>query len=59
MKSNYKIIAEAVRIEYNEKDGKLFLVFEVIDEVQKKNIKSNWVNDIEYKLIGKLLIEEE
>lgn len=58
MKKN--VIAEAVRIEHEEKTGKLFIVFEVKDEKYKQDIRKNWTNnDIEYRLIDKLLIKEE
>lgn len=56
---NKRILAEAVRIEYENKTGELFIVFKVKDEKFKQDIKSKWVNDIEYKLIDKLLVEEE
>ena len=54
-----KIVAEAVRIEHEEKTGKLFIVFEVKDEKYKQDIKKNWTQDIEYKLVGKFLVKEE
>jgi hypothetical protein len=54
-----KIVAEAVRIEYEEKTGKLFIVFEVKDEKYKQDIKKNWTQDIEYKLVDKFLVKEE
>lgn len=56
---NKRILAEAVRIEYENKTGDLFVVFKVKDEKFKQDIKTKWVNDIEYKLIDKLLVEEE
>jgi hypothetical protein len=56
---NKKILAEAVRLEYESKTGELFIVFKVKDEKFKQDIKTKWVNDIEYKLIDKLLVEEE
>jgi hypothetical protein len=56
---NKRILAEAVRIEYEQKTGELFIVFKVKDEKFKQDIKTQWVNDIEYKLIDKLLVEEE
>jgi len=58
MKPNEQIIGEAVRIEYEEKTGKLFIVFEIRDEKQKQDIKKNWADDIEYKLIDKSLVKE-
>lgn len=54
-----KVVAEAVRIEYEEKTGKLYIVFEVKDEKYKQDIKSNWTKDIEYKLVDKYLIQGE
>jgi hypothetical protein len=56
---NKRILAEAVRIEYENKTGDLFVVFKVKDEKFKQDIKTKWTNDIEYKLIDKLLVEEE
>jgi hypothetical protein len=52
-----KVVAEAVRIEYEEKTGKLFIVFEVKDEQYKQNIKKNWTKDIEYRLVDRFLVE--
>jgi hypothetical protein len=54
-----KVVAEAVRIEVEEKTGRLFIVFEVKDEKYKQDIKKNWVQDIEYRLVDKLLVENE
>lgn len=54
-----KVVAEAVRIEYEEKTGKLYIVFEVKDEKYKQDIKKNWMNDIEYKLIDRSLVLQE
>lgn len=52
------VVAEAVRIEYEEQTGKLYIVFEVKDEKYKQDIKKNWTKDIEYKLIDKTLVKE-
>lgn len=54
-----KVVAEAVRIEFEEKTGKLFIVFEVKDEKYKQDIKKNWTKDIEYRLVDKSLVENE
>lgn len=59
MKPDEEIIGEAVRIEYHENDGKLFIVFEIKNEKHKQDIKKNWVNDIEFRLIDKILIRNE
>jgi hypothetical protein len=52
-------VAEAVRIEYEENTGRLFIVFEVKNEKFKQDIKKNWTQDIEYKLIDKTLVKDE
>jgi hypothetical protein len=52
-----KVVAEAVRIEYEEKTGKLYIVFEVKDEKYKQDIRANWTKDIEYKLVDKFLVQ--
>lgn len=57
MKPNEQIIGEAVRIEYEEKTGKLYIVFEIKEEKHKQDIKNTWVQDIEYKLIDKFLVK--
>lgn len=59
MKNYEKKIAEAVRIEYDKNSGELFIVFKAIDEKFKNDVKTNWTNDIEYRLIDKYLIKED
>ncbi len=59
MKNHERVIAEACRIEVEEKTGRVFIVFEVKDEKYKQDIKKNWTKDIEYRLIDKSLVEEE
>ena len=54
-----EVVAEAVRVEVEEKTGKVFIVFEVKNEKLKKDIKTNWTKDIEYRIIDRSLIEEE
>jgi hypothetical protein len=58
MKPNEEIVGEAVRIEYTEHDGKLFLVFEIKNEKYKQDIKKNWTKDIEYRLVDRFLVRE-
>jgi hypothetical protein len=55
----YKVVAEAVRIEYEEKSGAVYLVFEITDEDFKKRIKTDWTADIEVELEDKKLILKE
>lgn len=60
LKNYEEVIAEASRVEYEKSTGRLFIVFEVISEVHKKKIRSEWNNDIEYRLIGtNLVIKKE
>jgi len=54
-----KVVAEAVRVEYEEKTGKMYIVFEVKDEKYKQDLKKNWTKDIEFRLVDKLLVEGE
>lgn len=54
-----QVVAEAVRIEYDEETGKLFIVFEVKNEKYKQDIKKNWTRDIEYKLVDRKLVKED
>jgi hypothetical protein len=54
-----KVVAEAVRIEYEDKTGKLYIVFEVKDEKYKQDIKKNWTKDIEYRLVDKFLVTSD
>jgi len=56
MKNYEEIIGEACRIEHEESTGRLFLVFEIKNEKQKNFIRSNWTNDIEYRLVDRLLV---
>ena len=53
-----QVVAEAVRIEYEEETGKLFIVFEVKNEKYKQDIKKNWTQDIEFRLVDRNLVKE-
>jgi len=53
-----KVVAEAVRIEYEEKTGELYIVFKVKDEKYKQDIKANWTKDIEFRLVDRFLVME-
>jgi hypothetical protein len=59
LKNYEEVIGEAVRIDYDESTGKLFLVFEIKNEKLKQEIKKNWTQDIEYHLINKCLIVKD
>lgn len=56
MKNYEKIIAEAVRIEFEQQTGDLYIVFKVLDGKSKEDIKNNWSKDIEYRLIDRSLV---
>lgn len=58
MNGNTNVVAEAIRIEYEEQTGKLYIVFEVKDEKYKQDIKKNWTKDIEYRLVDRMLVKE-
>jgi hypothetical protein len=59
MKNDEEVIGEAIRVEYEEKSGRLFLVFEIINEKYKQSIKRDWINDIEFRLIDKMLVSND
>lgn len=59
MKNYEEVIAEASRLEYEEKTGRLFIVFEVINEKHKQDIKKNWTQDIEYRIVDKNLVKND
>jgi hypothetical protein len=50
-------IARAVRIEIDPLTGDVYLVFKVIDEAFKKNVRENWEQDIEVKVLGRDLVK--
>lgn len=54
-----EVVAEAVRVEVEEKTGKVFLVFEIKNEKMKKDIKTDWIKDLEYRIIDRSLVEEK
>lgn len=58
MKNDEKVVAEVIRIDYDENNDDVFLIFKIKDPQFKKKIKENWLKDIELKLINKQLIEE-
>ena len=58
MKNYEEVIGEAVRIEYTEHDGKLYIVFEIINELYKQNILKDRTKDIEFVIKDKKLIKE-
>lgn len=59
MKADEHVVAEAVRIEFQDSTGRLFIVFEVKNEKFKKDVLNTWADDIEYRLIDKSLVLDE
>ncbi len=58
MKPNEQVVGEAVRVEYEEKSGELYIVFKITDEQYKHTLKRDWTKDIEFRVIDKLLVKE-
>jgi hypothetical protein len=56
-KPDEEVVGEAVRIEYQEQDGKLFLVFEITNEKYKQTVKKDWIKDIEFRLVERSLVK--
>jgi hypothetical protein len=56
-KSLNTILAEAIRIDYENSSGEVYIVFQVLDEDFKKHIKDNWIDDIDLKIIGRKLFK--
>lgn len=54
-----EVIGEAIRVEFEEKTGRVCLVFEIINEKYKQDIRKNWTKDIEFKIIDKKLVLDE
>jgi len=54
-----EVIGEAVRVEFEEKTGKIYLVFEITNEKYKQDIRKNWTKDIEFRIIDKKLVSDE
>ncbi len=59
MSAGYEVVAEAIRIEHEERTDRVFIVFEVKNEKYKQSIKTTWLNDIEYVIVDKKLVKNE
>lgn len=51
-------VARATRMELDPITGDLYLVFKVVDERFKQNIRENWDSDIELKILGRDLVKK-
>ena len=56
MKPDEKIIGTAIRIEYEDHTGRLFVVFEITDPQYKNSIKADWTDDLEFKIVDRYLM---
>lgn len=57
MSKKYHTVARAIRLEYDEETDEAYLIFKIIDPKFKKNIREEWVNDDNFKLIKKDLVK--
>ena len=58
MKPYEMVIGICTRIEYNENNGELYLIFKITDEKWKQRIKQDWTADIEFQIIDRKLVKE-
>ena len=56
---NNELLAEACRIEYDEKTDKLYIDFEVKNLLFKQKIKKEWTKDLEFIIVDKQLYESK
>ena len=49
-------MATAVRVELNQQTDELYLVFKIVDEAFRQEVKRDWTQDLEVKLLGKDLV---
>ena len=53
--NNNEVLAEAVRVEIDDTTGEVYIVFKAVNEKFKKEVKTNWCQEIEYKIVDKKL----
>lgn len=56
-KDNCNVVANLVRVELDDDNDTMYLVFHVTNEKLKNKIKKDWMQDIDLKLIDKNLYE--
>jgi len=56
MRGEYEEIAEAIRIEHDEKADDLLIVFRVTNAKYKQIVKQNWTKDMEFRIVNKKLV---
>lgn len=55
----HHVVAKAVRLEHEEKSDRMYLVFEIVDEKFKKEVRENWTKDVDLKIMGRDLIKSD
>jgi len=58
-KTRLHTVAKAVRLEQNDHNDDVFIVFKIIDEQFKRRIMNDWQQDVEVQVVGKALVLEE
>lgn len=56
MRGEYEEIAEAIRVEHDEKSDDLLIVFRVTNPKYKQIVKQNWTKDMEFRIVNKKLV---
>lgn len=56
MKPTEHVVAKAVRVEHDTGSDTIYLVFKIVDEHFKQQIKKDWMQEIEVKLQGRELM---
>jgi len=52
----FNTVAKAIRLEYVQETGEMYIVFQITDEQFKNRIKADWKSDVELRLIDKCLV---
>lgn len=58
-KSLHHTIAKAIRVEHDVDTDIMCLVFEITDEQFREEVRKDWTQDMELKLIGRHLAKNE
>jgi hypothetical protein len=56
--NNLDTIAICKRIEVDSGNGDLYIVFKIVNERFKQEVRDNWTDDIELFILGKGLIKK-
>lgn len=52
-------VAKGVRLEVDDSNGDVYIVFRITNEQFKQKIRGNWEDDIEFKVVNKTLVLKE